>query len=171
MTIHREHPFLDPEWARDAVRQFRGRLATGVTLWASGAGPARVGLTVSSLLVAGGEPPRVIVLLDPLADLTDGLTSTGTAAATLLRHDEQYLAEVFAGLAPAPGGRFGRTDFTQTPWGPVLAGDRTWAGLRLEDVRELGWSQLATCVLEHFEIADERDPLVHHRGGYPRVRD
>ncbi len=169
MTIHREHPFLDPEGARDAVRQFRGRLAAGVTLWAAGAGAARAGLTVSSLLIAGGEPPRVLVLLDPLADLTDSLTGTGTAAVTLLRHDEQYLAEVFAGLAPAPGGRFARAEFTQTAWGPVLAGDRTWAGLRLDDVRDVGWSRLATCVLEHFEIAEERDPLVHHRGGYPRL--
>ncbi len=167
--IHREHPFADPEGARDAVRQFRGRLAGGVTLWASGTGPGRAGLTVSSLMVAGGQPPLVLALLDPLADLTDVLTSTRTAAVSLLRHDEHYLAEVFAGLAPAPGGRFGRAGFAETPWGPVLAGERTWAGVRLQDSRDVGWSTLVTCVLEQLEIADETDPLVHHRGRYPRL--
>ncbi|MEA5118572.1 MAG: flavin reductase family protein [Propionicimonas sp.] len=169
MTIHTTHPFADPDWARGAVRRFRGRLAHGVTLWASGTGRDRAGLTVSSLMVAGGEPGRVLALLDPLSDLAGQLQQTGTAAVTLLRHDEHYLAQVFAGLAPAPGGRFTQTGFADTGWGPVLAGERTWAGLRLETAVEVGWSTLATCVLEHLELADETDPLIHLRGRYPRL--
>lgn len=166
MTIHREHPFLDPDWSRDAVRRLRGRLAAQVTLWAAGTGSGRAGLTVSSLMVANGTPARVLGLLDPLSDLADALTGTGTAALTLLRRDEHYLAEVFAGLAPAPGGPFTRAGFADTSWGPVLTGERSWAGLRLESVAEVGWSSLVTCVAEHVEVADEPAPLVHHRGRY-----
>ena len=34
MTIHSEHPFLDPD--ADPVRRLRGRLGGAVTLWTSG---------------------------------------------------------------------------------------------------------------------------------------
>ena len=36
MTIHAEHPFLEPEGSRDPARRFRGRLGGAVTLWTVG---------------------------------------------------------------------------------------------------------------------------------------
>ncbi len=164
MTIHREHPFTGGE--RDVVRQLRGRLAAGVTLWTTGAGADRAGLTVSSLMIANGTPPRVLGLLDPLSDLVDALGRTQTVAVTLLRRDEHYLADVFAGLAPSPGGRFTQAEFDQTAWGPVLAGGRSWVGLRLESGVEVGWSLLFTGTVEHIDVVDEDAPLLHHRGRY-----
>lgn len=115
-------PFADAE--RDVVRQLRGRLAAGVTLWTAGAAGDAAGLTVSSLMVANGTPARVLGLLDPLSDLVDLLGRTQKLAVTLLRRDEHYLAEVFAGRAPSPGGRFTQAEFVQTAWGrcwPVSA--------------------------------------------------
>jgi flavin reductase (DIM6/NTAB) family NADH-FMN oxidoreductase RutF len=166
VTIHREHPFIDPASARDAVRQLRGRLAAGVTLWTTGSGRERAGLTISSLMVANGNPPRVLGLLDPLSDLADAVGRTGTVALTLLRRDEHYLSEVFAGRAPAPGGPFSQAAFVDTAWGPVLAGERSWAGLRVETVAEVGWASLLTCIVEQVAVSDEPDPLLHHRGRY-----
>ena len=69
MTIHTEHPFLDP--SADPVRRLRGRLGGAVTLWTSGAEESRAGLTVSSVMVAGGEPGRILALLDPDSDLRE----------------------------------------------------------------------------------------------------
>ena len=169
MTIHHTNPFADPPSARDAVRAFRGRLVTGVTLWTAVGERRPAGLTVSSVLVAHGTPPRLLALLDPLSDLADALAASGTAAVTVLGRDQQRLAEVFAGEAPAPGGAFGQADFTDTDWGPVPAGAPTWAGVRLESVQEAGWSQLVTCALEHVRAEGEADPLVHYRGRYPRL--
>lgn len=166
MTIHREHPFIDPVSARDSVRQLRGRLAAGVTLWTTGAAGDRAGLTVSSLMVATGNPARVLGLLDPLSDLVDAIESTRTVAVSVLRRDEHYLSEVFAGRAPAPGGPFTQAEFVDTPWGPVLAGERSWAGLRVESTAEVGWATLVTGVVEQVAVADEPDPLLHHRGRY-----
>ena len=58
MTIHSTDPFATPEEQRSPLRRLRGRLAAPVTLWTADgpAGPA--GLTVSSMLVAEGEPGR-----------------------------------------------------------------------------------------------------------------
>ncbi|MDQ7993736.1 MAG: flavin reductase family protein, partial [Propionicimonas sp.] len=135
-------------------------------LWTTGAGTERAGLTVSSLMVANGNPARVLGLLDPLSDLADAVARTRTVAVTLLRREEHYLSEVFAGRAPAPGGPFTQADFLDTPWGPVLAGERSWAGLRVEAATEVGWASLLTCVVEQVAVADEPTPLLHHRGRY-----
>ncbi len=168
MTIHSDHPFLEPE--REPVRQLRGRLGGAVTLWTSGQGDGpldRAGLTVTSLLVANGEPGRLLALLDPDSDLTDLLTETGLGVVTVLTWEDRGVAEAFGGTAPAPGGAFRQAEFVATPWGPRLASAATWAGVRLESVTDVGWSSLVTCVVEELTLG-EGEPLVHRRGRYQR---
>lgn len=172
MSIHHEHPFLPPESERSPVRRLRGRLASGVTLWTSTRAGHPAGLTVSSMMVADGEPGRVLALLDPDSDLYDVLVASRAAAVSLLSYDDRALADAFAGVAPAPGGPFKLASWTETDWGPVLAGAATWAGLRLVDdgPREVGWAVLVEAVLEHVEVGDEEAyPMAHRRGRYHRV--
>jgi flavin reductase (DIM6/NTAB) family NADH-FMN oxidoreductase RutF len=167
MTIHTSHPFADPE--PDPVRRFRGRVGGTVSLWTSGGESDRAGLTVTSFLVAAGEEPRVLALLDPDADLTERLVQTGRAVVQLLAWEHRDLSEMFAGTAPAPGGMFRQADFVATHWGPRLASASSWAGVRLESRQGVGWSVLATTVVEHIEVgdeSDEREPLWHRRGRY-----
>ncbi len=169
MTIHAEHPFRDPE--PDPLRRFRGRVGGTVSLWTSGAETERVGLTVTSFLVAAGDEGRILALLDPDADLTAGLLASRRAVVQLLTWDDRDLAEMFAGTAPAPGGMFRQAAFEATSWGPRLAGARTWAGVRLESEQAVGWSTLVTTVVEHLEVADDPgggEPLRHQRGRYQR---
>ncbi|HQZ00584.1 MAG TPA: flavin reductase family protein [Propionicimonas sp.] len=167
MTIHHTHPFADPN--RDAGRLLRGRLAVGVTLWTSMGVRQPAGLTVSSVLIANGEQPRVLALLDPLSDLAEALAASGTAAVSVLNSEQQRLAEVFAGQVPAPGGQFRESSFVDTEWGPVPADASVWAGVRLERTQDVGWSQLVTCALVQLSITGEAEPLVHYRGRYRQV--
>jgi flavin reductase (DIM6/NTAB) family NADH-FMN oxidoreductase RutF len=164
VTIHSEHPFRDP--VPDPVRRLRGRLAGTVTLWTA-AGPA--GLTVSSVMVAAGEPASVLALLDPDADLTAALTDTGRGVVHLLQWPHRPLADAFAGTAPAPGGPFAQAEFAETAWGPRLADAPTWAAVTLDDAREVGWSVLVTCGIEHLEVGEGDAPLLHRRGRYVRA--
>ena len=169
MTIHASHPFADPE--PDPVRRFRGRVGGTVSLWTAGPEDDRAGLTVTSFLVAAGEEPRVLGLLDPDADLTEALLDTGRGVVQLLGWDDRDLAEMFAGTAPAPGGAFRQAPFEQTDWGPRLVSAATWAGVRVESEQPVGWSRLVTTVVEHLEVggsADDEEPLRHHRGRYRR---
>jgi flavin reductase (DIM6/NTAB) family NADH-FMN oxidoreductase RutF len=169
VTIHAEHPFLDPE--PDPVRRLRGRLGGTVTLWTSGDEDHRAGLTVSSLMVAHGEPPRVLALLDPDSDLADVLHSTGRGVVQLLGWQHRDLAEAFAGTAPAPGGVFRMAEFEPTAWGPRLVGADTWAGVSVEATTTVGWSSLVTCVLDEVSVGQDLAPLVHRRGRYVRPAD
>ena len=169
MTIHDTHPFADPD--RDPPRRLRGRLGGAVSLWTAGGatgGPSRAGLTVSSLMLANGEPARVLGLLDPDADLTDALLDTGRAVVHLLSWHHRDLAEAFAGLAPAPGGPFRMAAFEESSYGPVLADATSRANVSLESSVEVGWSLLVTCVLDEVVIGDDDAPLRHHRGRYHR---
>jgi flavin reductase (DIM6/NTAB) family NADH-FMN oxidoreductase RutF len=167
VTIHDGHPFADPD--PDPARRFRGRLGGAVTLWTSGRAGDRAGLTVSSVLVALGEPARVLGLVDPDADLAATLERTGTALVQVLTWADRDLAEGFAGTAPAPGGVFRQAEFADTDWGPRLLHATTWAGVRLEHATEVGWSRLLTCTVEHVELGEEADPLLHRRGRWLRL--
>ncbi len=106
MTIHSEHPFLPPDDDRDPARQLRGRVGATVSLWTAGAGRDRAGLTVSSYLVAAGDPSRVVAVLHPESDLLERLEETGAAVVALLDWRHREIADVFAGVMPAPGGPF-----------------------------------------------------------------
>lgn len=166
MTIHADHPFLEPESTRDLARRLRGRVGGVVTLWTSGRGEGRAGLTVSSLMVATGEPARALALLDPDSDLYDALEETRRAVVQLLRWEHHQLADAFAGLVPAPGGPFRQASFVDTDWGPRLDDATTWAGVSLESARPVGWSILVTCVIDDVVLGEEPEPLVHRRGRY-----
>lgn len=167
MTIHSDHPFPT---APDPARRFRGRVSGGVTLWTAGTlGEDAAGLTVSSLMVALGEEPYALALLDPDSDLHDALLEGGRAVVAPLHWDDRGLAEAFAGTAPAPGGPFRMAPFEQTDFGPRLASAPTWAGVELVDEREVGWSVEVRVRLARIEVGDETDLLVHHRGRFHRL--
>lgn len=169
VTIHSDHPFLEPESERDPVRRMRGRLGGTVSLWTTGVGAGRAGLTVSSLMIAAGDPAHALALVDPDSDLADAVEDTGTAVVQLLEWPHRDLAEAFAGLAPAPGGPFTTGSWVDTDWGPRLESATTWAGVRVTGhQREIGWSLLLDAVIEHIEVGAEREPLVHRRGRYVR---
>ena len=167
VTIHSSHPFLPPDDERDPVRRLRGRLTVTVSLWTAGQPGAAAGLTVSSMLVASGQPWRVLGLIDPDADIVDALRDTGRLVVSVLRWPHRALADAFAGVAPAPGGPFRLATWDSTPWGPAVTDASAWAGCRLTgDVRQVGWSLLIQADVEQVHLGQDDAPLLHRRGRY-----
>ena len=163
MTIHSGHPFADPE--PDEVRRFRGRLGGAVTLWTTGEGRSRAGLTITSLMVANGEPAQVLALVDPDSAFRDALAETGGCVVQVLSWRDRDLAEMFAGTAPAPGGAFAHAEWEQTAYGPRLGAATCWAFVTPVAEEEVGWSVLLTCRLEEAHVLDEAGPALGHRRG------
>lgn len=170
MTIHDEHPFLPPEGDRDAFRRLRGRLPAAVGVWTTGEGRGRAGLTVSSFLLAAGEPPHVLALVDEESELWDARPET--VVVNLLGSQHAYLADAFAGLVPAPGGPFTLGTWADETWGPRLDDAVGWLGVRLLDAgpdregpRRVGWGLLVEGVVEYAEVG-EGEVLTHVRGRY-----
>lgn len=168
VTIHTEHPFADPD--DDPIRRLRGRVGGTVSLWTAGSGADRAGLTVTSYLVANGEPPHVLGLVDAESELAEAADDGATLTVQLLEWRHRDLAEVFAGLLPSPGGPFRAGEWEQTSWGPVLTDASAWAGVRLVGgSRTVGWSSLLEGVIEHVEVGESSSPLLHRRGRYVTV--
>jgi flavin reductase (DIM6/NTAB) family NADH-FMN oxidoreductase RutF len=168
--IHTEHPFLPPESERNPVRRLRGRLASPVAILTAEHAGQRAGLTVSSMLVVDGDPGQLLAMVDPLSDLHDSVLGSGAAVLNLLGVADHQLAEAFGFQAPAPGGPFGLADWTNSEWGPVLAGALGWAGCRLLDQRPGGWAVELRLSIESVTIGRDNSPLLHHRGRYGTFR-
>lgn len=170
MTIHSEHPFLPADGDRDPVRRWRGRMPAPVSVWTTHADPRPVGWTVSSFVLADGRPAEVVGLVDEESDFADALALSGHFVVNLLAGPQRALAEVFAGLAPAPGGAFTVGSWSDTAWGPVLDGGAGWLGVRVpaRERDHAGWGLLVRGVVEHVELTELPDGgvLSSFRGRY-----
>lgn len=166
MSIHPSDPFATPDDQRSPLRRLRGRLPAPVTLWTA-AGPA--GLTVSSMMVADGDPGRVAGLVDDESDLWTAVEATGRFAVVPLAEGDNQLAERFAGLMPAPGGLFATGDWEDTGFGPVPRG-YPWVACTLSGADQFGWSLLVTATIAGVSLTDTAaKPLLHHRGRYTSI--
>ncbi|MGJ9412495.1 flavin reductase family protein [Aeromicrobium sp. CF4.19] len=165
MTIHTDHPFQPGEGDRDPLRRFRGRMSSAVSVITTGSHRRRAGLTVSSFVVAEGDPGRVLALLDEDSTLWDARPER--VVVNLLAIEHAWLAEAFAGLVPAPGGPFTLGEWTASAWGPVLTGAAGWLGVAVDrsEPRGAGWSVLLEGSVEHVQVG-EPDALTHVRGRY-----
>ena len=168
MTIHSEHPFLPPDGERSPLRRLRGRLSATVSVWTSAHQGRRAGWTVSSFLLADGDPPQLVGLLDEDSDLADVLLDSRTVAVSVLGAQHRGLADAFAGLAPAPGGVFTLGSWAETAWGPVLDDAPAWIGARLGEGSPpyAGWGLLIQATIERVELTSDAETLTHLRGRY-----
>jgi flavin reductase (DIM6/NTAB) family NADH-FMN oxidoreductase RutF len=172
VTIHHSHPFAVAEQDRRPLRRFRGRMASPVSIWAAAANDVRAGWTLSSFLVADGDPGEVIGLIDEESPLADVLVESPTLTINLLGWGQRRLADAFAGVAPAPGGPFALSNWRDSEWGPVLETSLGWIGARLTtDPDRAGWGLLLRAVVERVEIQPDPadDLLCYVRGRYRSV--
>jgi flavin reductase (DIM6/NTAB) family NADH-FMN oxidoreductase RutF len=144
-----------------------------VSVWTTQLDGRRVGWAVSSLLLADGEPPEVVGLLDEDSELADALQETRTVAVSVLGWAHRGLADAFAGVMPAPGGAFRLGEWTDTGWGPVLVGATGWVGARLTEgaVDRAGWSLLVRAVVERVQVDEPADGVLGYLHGRYRQLD
>ena len=168
--IHEDvHPFATPEEHRDPVRRFRGRLAEPVTLITAGNEGARTGMTVSSLVIAEGEPGRVQFLASPTADLVDAIERTSKFIVHVLESEHRAISEVFAEQRPSPGGLFAGVAVEDGEWGPALIDVPNRAYCSGASAAESGYSLLISAEIDRVEVAALDDPLIYFRGAYRRI--
>ncbi len=164
MTIHTEHPFANPE--RDPFREFRGRTPAPVSVWTLVGSGGSFGQTVSSFALIEGEPHRVWGIVDPDEDFaTQLLASQSTFVVNLLAVGQEQLAEVFANLAPSPGGPFKTGSWQSSKWGPVLEKSAGWLGVRYESHTSIGYRSAIIGQIEMINV-NSNIALTHYRGKY-----
>ena len=160
---------LDPfavEAPVDLVRRLRGRLVAPVTVWtACGPEGRAVGVTVSSMMVAEGDPALVMGLVGPLTEFWEAAQETKRFIVHVLDADATRWADQFAGRYP--GDPFEGVALTLTAWGPSIDRATVRARCSLSGFLDAGYQVLVRAVLDAVEIpADGSPPLVHYRGRY-----
>jgi 3-hydroxy-9,10-secoandrosta-1,3,5(10)-triene-9,17-dione monooxygenase reductase component len=171
IRIGGQHPFATPPQRRDPVRRWRGRLLAPVTVWTAGGTSGGAGLTVSSVLVAEGQPARLLGLIDPTTALFEAMREAGAFVVHALAAGDRALAERFSEIRPPIRGAFEGLEVAGSPWGPVLGGARPRAACRLEGSSPAGYAELVAGVIEQLELHDLEDPLAWLHGGYRSVRE
>jgi 3-hydroxy-9,10-secoandrosta-1,3,5(10)-triene-9,17-dione monooxygenase reductase component len=168
--IHFENPFVTPLEQRDPARRLRGRLASPVTVWTSGTIEAPVALTISSILIADGDPPFVFGLMNETTDLWESINTSGAFVVHLLEDRDQGLSDEFAGLRPSPGGPFSALAVEGSEWGPVLTQWKNRAFCKLSGSEGAGHQRLVRGEIERIELDDVDSPLVLYRGRYRSLK-
>jgi flavin reductase (DIM6/NTAB) family NADH-FMN oxidoreductase RutF len=171
IRIGSQPPFAVPPERRDPARRLRGRLVAPVTVWTAGHPPAGAGLTVSSVLVAEGQPARLLGLIDPTSAFWEAMQETHAFVVHVLAAGDRALAERFSEVRPPIRGPFERLEVAESPWGPVLGGHRPRAACRLAGSTPVGHAQLVEGAIEQLDLADLDDPLAYLHGRYRSVRE
>ena len=144
IRIQMQPPFTVPPERRDPTRRLRGRLVAPVTVWTAGQLPGGAGLTVSSILVAEGQPARLLGLIDPTSAFWEAMQEAGAFVVNVLAVGDRALAERFSETRPPIRGPFDGLQVAESPWGPVLGGSRPRAACRLAGSTPVGqasWSR------------------------------
>ena len=160
------NPFIASVGERDPIRRLRGRLAAPVTIVTAGDEDERTGLTVSSIVVAEGEPPLLYFLVGSTTDLFYAIEETRKFVVHVCEGRHRDLADIFAGLRPSPGGMFIGQPVTQTEYGPVLEGMETRAYCSYRRGEEDSYSVIVSATIDRVEVGDIDDPLTYFRGRY-----
>jgi 3-hydroxy-9,10-secoandrosta-1,3,5(10)-triene-9,17-dione monooxygenase reductase component len=171
IRIGGQHPFATPAERRSPARRLRGRLVAPVTVWTAGGGRDGAGLTVSSVLVADGQPARLLGLIDPASALWEAVEGTGAFVVQVLGVGDRALAERFAEVRPPIRGMFSGLEVRESAWGPVIGGRRPRASCRLAGSRQVGYDLLVEGAIEELEPRELDDPLAWAHGGFRSLRD
>lgn len=163
--IHYENPFATPVEAKTAGRSLRGRLAGPVTIWTARGPDGDFGLTMSSVLVADGDPPQILGLLSSTTDLYEVVADTKRFVLHVLERKDWKLADIFAGLRPNPGGPFAGLSPEESDYGPVLPSPVT-AFCTVTSIESVGYHELIRATLDRLDAGPLTDPLIHFRGHY-----
>jgi 3-hydroxy-9,10-secoandrosta-1,3,5(10)-triene-9,17-dione monooxygenase reductase component len=162
-------PWAAAPEARDPVRRLRGRLVMPVTIWLAqppGGGAKPVGLTISSVLLAQGEPAMLAGLVSPDHQLGELLSAGGVGTAFVvhvLGAGHRRLAQHFAGEVPAPEEMLA---VSGSPHGPVLDAVTERLFCRTVSMKPLGWSLLVEAEVGLVEAGAPGRGLAWYHGSY-----
>src|SRR2546430_958891 len=167
MTYLGEDPFALPVDQRDPARRLRGRLASPVTVWTTvGEDGAPAGITVGSIVIAEGQPPVAVGLIDSLSFFWESLTVSKRFVIHVLEHPHRRLADQMAGRYPGPDARFENLELSPSEWGPVIDNVPNRAYCRFSGFVEVADSLAVKGDIDRMEFSDIENPLVHFRGSY-----
>ena len=118
----------------DAMRQ----LAGGVCVITTGRAPTRTGYTGTAVFSLSVEPERIIISVGRSSSSYPAIADAGAFGVNILRSDQQYIADRFAGRGGVAGeARYQGAEWLETPNGvSLLQGALANVDCRVEEIIE-----------------------------------
>jgi flavin reductase (DIM6/NTAB) family NADH-FMN oxidoreductase RutF len=147
---------LEPQDFRDVM----ARLAASVVVISARAGSGFRGLTATSLTSISAEPPMVLVSLERMTVTRNAVIETGAFNVSVLTRAQEFVAERFAGRAPAVA-----ADWQEVPHHlgtngiPLIDGCVAWLECKLAQVHEAGDHDICIADVEQ-AVRGAGEPLI-----------
>jgi flavin reductase (DIM6/NTAB) family NADH-FMN oxidoreductase RutF len=147
---------LDPQDFRDVM----ARLAASVVVISARAGTGFRGLTATSLVSISAEPPMVLVGLERLTLTRNAVLETKAFNVSVLTRAQEFVAERFAGRAPAVAAAWSDVPHHLGTNGiPLIDGCVAWLECRLTQVHEAGDHDICVAEVES-AVKGTGEPLI-----------
>lgn len=161
----------DAEAMRAARRRWASGVAVVTTTQTEGETTLFRGATIDSFQMASFEPPVVTFYLEIEGEVLKRLLASGICAISVLDRSHEFLAERFAGRAPAVDTAFRGVPFQIAETGaPILEGVLAWFDCRLELATPMGDHMMLVCRVVRLGLGEDTDdPLVRYESGYRRI--
>jgi flavin reductase (DIM6/NTAB) family NADH-FMN oxidoreductase RutF len=116
-------------------------------------------------MLAEGEPPLLVGLLDSLSSLHEALCETRRCAVQVLVSGDERTASLFDGSYP--GDPFDELDWADGTHGPRLARRRNGADCELIEASDAGYRSLVRLQIAAVSLAgSDESPLALYRGQF-----
>ena len=136
------------------------RLPAGVVLVSTRAGEGYKAMTASSLVSISLEPPMVLVGLERDSATRTAIIETKAFNVSLLTRAQEFVADRFAGRAPAVDAKWNTLPHRLGTNGiPLLSGAAAWLECRLAQVHHAGDHDICIGEVEAAELGTG-DPLI-----------
>jgi len=145
---------------QDQFRDVMARLPAGVVVISARSRDEYRAMTASSLVSISLEPPMVLVGLERESATTAAVVETRAFNVSLLTRAQEFIADRFAGRAPAVDPAWRTLPHRLGTNGlPLIEGSAAWLECRLVDVHAAGDHDICVGVVEA-AAAGSGDPLI-----------
>ena len=152
-----------------ALRDVLAALPGGVVVVAARAEGGFRGMTATSFAPVSLEPPLALVSVDALNATWAAIRAEGTFTASLLERGQEFLAERFAGRAPAVSPAWSEAPHRLSPAGlPYLEGAVAWFECETRQAVEAGDHVVVIAAVTD-AARNPGEPLVHWDRGFWRL--
>jgi len=160
-------PAVDVEQFKDSMRH----LAGAVSVITVGQGADRTGFTATSVSSLSIEPPSILVSLNRSSSSWPVLQRYGRFAVNVLAHDQQHIADRFAGRGGIKGAeRYANSNWTELVTGtPVLSDALTVLDCELDEAINRHSHSILIGRVRAVTVRGEAQPLLYWHGAYRHI--
>lgn len=155
---------------RDEFISGMGRAATTVNIVTTDGAAGRAGVTVSAMasVSADGDAPTLLVCIHHLSPAAQTLIGNGCFVVNVLRDDQVYISDTFAGRLKRPDGdKFGCTDWVVMPTGaPRVADPLVAFDCRIKSAERIGTHHVFIGEVAQTHLPEPGTPLVYANRAY-----